>query len=117
MPDFISTLLSSVGALTLLYVVVGFALDVQSFDQTKGGYLEPYTGWTGTPVDWTSLDQTKEGVVKRGHVVDVFVNMTTGMITFGVAGLRYDWRVLSDRALAVHRPREAAVALGFQPQF
>ena len=40
-------------------------------------------------------------VVKRGHVVDVFVDMTTGMITFEVAGLRYDWRTFSDHHVAL----------------
>lgn len=49
--------------------------------------------------------------------MDVFVNMTTGMISFEVAGFRYDWRTFSDRALVVHKPREAAIRLGFDPEF
>lgn len=117
MPSFLSALLANVGALTILYLALGTFLDVRGFDQTKGGYSAPFTGWTGEPVDWGSLDRTTDGVVKRGYVLDVFVNMTTGMITFGVLGLRFDWRTLSDRALVVHKPREAALAMGFQPLF
>jgi len=112
-----TTALAAIGAVAILYLVIGIWLDVRSFDQTKGGYSAPYVGWTGEPIDWESSDRTKEGVVKRGRVIDVFVDLTTGMITFQAAGMRYHWQTFSDRALVVHKPREAAVALGFQPEF
>ena len=52
-------------ALTLL-IIIGAAIDITSFDRTRGGYEPPYTGYTGQPIDWDESDVTKTGVVRRG---------------------------------------------------
>ena len=46
------------------------------FDQTRGGYEPPYTGYTATPIDWTTLDVTADGMGHRGHVVNVLIDCT-----------------------------------------
>ena len=97
--------------------MVGLYLDIKDFDQTKGGYEPPYTGVTGAPVDWHSMDLTATGLVKRGHVVNVIVNGTTGLISFEIFKQQVDWQVFSGRALVVHKPREALIERGFEPTF
>lgn len=106
-----------IGLITSFYGIIGLSLDVLTFDQTKGGYEYPYEGWTGQPVDWTQMDVTPTGLVKRGYVIDVHVNGTTGMISFGIFGTQIDWQPFSDRALVVHQPREGLQKRGFDPQF
>jgi hypothetical protein len=63
------------------------------------------------------MDLTSTGLVKRGYVVNVIVNGTTGMISFEVFKKKIDWQVFSGRALIVHRPREALRRRGFKPEF
>ena len=109
--------LTIIGVITVLYGLIGLGIDVMSFDQTKGGYEYPYEGWTGNPVDWDRMDATQTGLVKRGYVLDVHVDGTTGMISFGLLGKKLDWQTFSDRALKVHQPREAFKKRGFTPQF
>ncbi|SNZ01447.1 hypothetical protein [Flagellimonas pacifica] len=113
----LKTIFAIIGIAYSLYVLIGFTLDVTSFDETKGGYHAPYTGWTGIPVDWDGMDKTSIGLVKRGHIIDVHIHGTTGMMTFEVLGLRYDWQTPSDRALIVHQPKEALIRRGFKPEF
>ncbi len=110
-------ILATIGTLTILYGIIGLISDITTFDQTKGGYDYPYEGWTGKPVAWDEMDITSTGLVKRGHVVDVHVNGTTGMISFSLIGMTIDWQTFSDRALKVHRPREAFLQRGFHPEF
>lgn len=106
-----------IGAVVFVYAIIGLAVDIWSFDQTNGGYEHPYEGWTGKPVDWDAMDITQTGLVKRGYMLDVYVNGTTGMISFGLFGIKKGWQTLSERALKVHKPREAFVRKGFDPQF
>jgi hypothetical protein len=106
-----------IGVLSVFIFVVGLFLDVKSFDRTTGGYEPPYEGVTGEPVDWASMDLTSTGLVKRGYVVNVVVNGTTGMISFEILKQTIDWQVFSGRALAVHKPREALIQRGFKPEF
>jgi hypothetical protein len=108
---------SLVGFISIALLVIGVYLDVKDFDRTKGGYQPPYTGVTGTPVDWGSMDTTSTGLAKRGHVVNVLVDGTTGMISFEIFRQKFDWQVFSDRALVVHKPREALRERGFEPEF
>ena len=105
------------GLFFIATLIIGLYLDVNSFDQTKGGYEPPYTGVTGEPVNWDSMDLTSTGLVKRGHVVNVIVNGTTGMISFEIFRNKIDWQVFSGRALIVHKPREALIRRGFKPEF
>lgn len=95
------------GLILTTLIIIGLVFDIKSFDQTKGGYNPPYEGVTGEPVDWSSMDLTSTGLVKRGHVVNVLVNGTSGMISFEVFKQTFDFRVFSGRALVVHKPREA----------
>jgi hypothetical protein len=99
------------------WLVIGFVSDFSKFDQTRGGYAAPYTGWTGTPIDWAAVDVTPTGFARRGAVLDVLVNCTTGMIDMDILGVTIPFRTFSERALIVHRPREACSRAGFHPQF
>ena len=113
----LKTIFAIIGTVYTFYVLLGLTIDITSFDQTKGGYEAPYTGWSGTPVDWDKMDQTTTGLVKRGLVIDVHIHGTTGMMTFQLLGIRYDWQTPSERALIVHQPREALIRRGFKPEF
>jgi hypothetical protein len=109
--------LAGIGLIAIVGTGLGAARDISQFDRTTGGYDPPYTGWTGTPVDWTTTAQTSTGFYKAGDVIDFEVNCTTGMVTFHALGMTYHWRPLSPRAIAVHRPREACTTAGFTPTF
>lgn len=106
-----------VGVLSIVLLMFGLWLDISDFDNTQGGYDAPYEGVTGDPVDWQAMDITPTGIAKRGYVVNVLVNGTTGLITFELFGWQIPFRPFSDRALVVHKPREAFVAMGFSPEF
>ena len=108
---------AGIGALMCLFIFIGIAHDISEFDQTSGGYEAPYENVTGEPVDWDSLDITNEGFAKRGRIINVLVNGTSGMISFEIWGLRLDWRTFSERALVVHKPHEAFLKAGFHPEF
>ncbi|MDH3761045.1 MAG: hypothetical protein OEU50_08680 [Gammaproteobacteria bacterium] len=114
----ITTKLFALIGLTLgLIIVTGIYLDIRNFDQTKGGYEPPFTGATGASVDWASLDLASSGLAKRGYVINVLVNGTTGMINFEIFKQKFGWRIFSERALIVHKPREALIQRGFTPEF
>lgn len=102
----------------VLYTIIGFAVDIRNFDRTEGGYEPPYEGWTGEPVDWSAMESTSEGFHKRGWVADTYVDCRTGMIRFKFFRLiSINFRPFSDRALKVHKPREACQENGFEPEF
>ena len=106
-----------IGFAAVVLLSVGLWLDIRDFDTTSGGYEAPYAGVTGEPVDWFAMDKTPSGIAKRGYVVNVLVNATTGMITLEIFGQKIPFRQFSGRALAVHKPREAFIAMGFKPDF
>lgn len=114
---YVLTTLAGLGIAAVTLLVIGLYLDVRDFDQTKGGYEAPYESVTGDPVDWFAMDRTPTGLAKRGHVVNVLVDGTTGMISFEIFKQKVDFQTFSGRALVVHKPREALIALGFKPQF
>lgn len=105
------------GVVAAILLVAGFVQDVRSFDGTSGGYEPPYTDYTGEPIDWARLDVTTYGMAHRGHVVNVLIDCTSGMMSFEVFRIEVPFRAFSDRALAVHKPREACEARGFAPAF
>jgi hypothetical protein len=109
--------LAAFGALAAILLVAGFVRDVQSFDRTSGGYEPPFTNYTGEPIDWAALDVTAEGMAHRGHVVNVLIDCTSGMMSFEVFKLEIPFREFSPRALAVHNPRKACQERGFHPTF
>lgn len=109
--------LAAIGAVSLVAVTVGASIDVSRIDETRGGYEAPYTGWTGSPIDWTEGGVTRAGFVRPGLVFDSTLDCTTGMIGFSIFGLSLDYRVVSERAIVVHRPRDACIEAGFTPQF
>lgn len=113
----IHTAFTLFGYFSCAMLIVGIALDVSDFDKTRGGYEAPYTEFTGDPVNWLLMDKTQTGLVKRGHIINVHVNGTSGMISFEVFRQSVNFRPFSERALIVHRPREALMAMGFRPQF
>ena len=106
-----------IGIMTVVYGIVGLIIDIRTFDNTKGGYGYPFEGWTGKPIEWDAMYITKNGLVKPGHVIDVYINGTTGMISFEIFGFKKDWQTFSDRALKVHKPKEALIRKGFTPKF
>ena len=105
------------GAFMLMALVAGVVADIRSFDETRGGYEPPYTGFTGEPLDWSRLDRGPHGFVKRGHVIDVLLHCGTGMISLSAFGWEWSWRQVSPRALAVHQPREACRQAGYTTCF
>ena len=114
---FIVRLLALIGALLLFALVVGVGKDFASFDRTTGGYEPPYTEYAGEPIDWDDSDISGEGFSRRGRVVNTLLNCTTGMISFQIYGQVFDFRPVSPRAIAVHKPREACQQRGFAPEF
>ena len=108
---------SLLGLILTSLIITGFVFDIKNLDQTRGGYNPPYKGVTGEPIDWGSMDLTSTGLVRRGYVVNVLVNGTSGMVSFEVFNLTFDWQTFSDRALAVHKPKEALLKRGFKPDF
>jgi hypothetical protein len=100
-----------------LLVTVGLFFDIKEMDHTKGGYELPYVGVTGDPIDWDSMDLTSTGLVRRGYVLNFLVNGTTGMISLELFGIEFEARKLSERAIVVHKPRDAFIRRGFKPQF
>lgn len=99
------------------FFIAGIVADVRGFDPTRGGYEPPYTNYTGNPIDWSSVETTRTGMRKAGYVIDVTVDCTSGMMSFEVLGLTFPFRTFSERALVVHRPREACTERGFNPRF
>lgn len=120
-PRRLPTRWSIVGVVMAAIVAVGVlaAFDIAAIDPTSGGYEPPYTDYVGDPIDWDADTETTEvGMVRRGHVLHTHTDCTTGMIRVEVFGLvGFDYRQLSDRALAVHDPRGACEARGFEPEF
>lgn len=106
-----------IGVVTTGLVIGGVAYDYLSFDQTSGGYEAPYTDFTGTPVDWDAAARTNDGFLDAGLVVDTRLNCSTGLVTFTFYGVEVPFRVMSNRALVVHRPVEACEEYGFEPDF
>ncbi|MBM7632186.1 hypothetical protein [Geomicrobium sediminis] len=110
-------LLATIGAFALLLFISGLILDLRSFDETKGGYEPPFENFTGEPINFNELDQSAEGIVGRGYTVNILLNCTTGMVTFEFFKLRFDVLTVSERAIAVHKPQDACIKRGFDPQF
>lgn len=109
--------LAALGLVAILGTTTGVVIDLQDFDRTSGGYDPPYTGWTGTPIDWEAGAVTSTGFYNLGHILDVSLNCTSGMITFHAFGIARDFRTVSPRAIAVHEPRQACTRTGFTPAF
>lgn len=117
MMRYVMNTFSMLGIIFSTLFLIGLILDVGEFDTTSGGYEPPYTDYTGEPVDWDSLDVTSTGLVNRGYIVNTHVNGTTGMISFEIFRQMIDFRPLSERALVIHKPREAFIRRGFKPEF
>lgn len=108
---------AAIGVTALAYIAGAAVGDFSAFDQTSGGYEAPYEGWTGVPIDWSIVDISPTGFVRRGRVLDVLVDCTSGTIAMDLVGLHIPFRGFSERALVVHKPREACISAGFQPAF
>ncbi|WP_424946321.1 hypothetical protein [Candidatus Spongiihabitans sp.] len=106
-----------IGIALVALISIGLYLDIKEMDRTEGGYEAPFVGETGEPIDWDSMDLSSTGLVRRGYVVDFLVNGTTGMISLEMFGIKFEARKLSERAIVVHKPREAFIRRGFKPQF
>jgi hypothetical protein len=95
-----------------------FIYDIQQFDGTKGGYTYPYSDYTGTPYDFTKFEVNSVGLRNaNGIVIEFQINCTTGMITGFLGPIAIDYRVLSERDIAIHKPQIACKENGFTPQW
>lgn len=108
---------SFIGFLTVVLLSIGLFLDIREMDRTEGGYDPPYSEVTGETINWDEMDLTSTGLVRRGYVVNFIVNGTTGMISLELFGITFEARKLSERAIIVHKPREAFIKRGFNPEF
>jgi hypothetical protein len=108
---------SVIGFSSVLFLAIALYLDIREMDKTDGGYEPPYKGVTGETLDWANMDLTSTGLVRRGHVLNFIVNGTTGMISLEFLGFTFEARKLSERAIVVHKPREAFLKRGFKPEF
>ncbi|MEM9715334.1 MAG: hypothetical protein AAF826_02335 [Pseudomonadota bacterium] len=105
------------GGFGIAALAVGIVSDGLNFDQTRGGYDAPYEGWTGEPIDFAAAYRTSTGLYGPGRVLATHLDCTTGMVSMIAFGRSFDWRTVSERAIVVHRPREACIDRGFEPQF
>ncbi|NJN31026.1 MAG: hypothetical protein HC824_11785 [Synechococcales cyanobacterium RM1_1_8] len=110
-------LFASLGCLSSGLFLTGLAIDTGNFDNTRGGYEPPYTGWAGTPIDWTTVDTTPTGMARRGYVTNLLVDCTSGLISVQIYGTTIPFRPFSPRALAVHKPRQTFLERCFTPEF
>lgn len=108
---------STIGFISVLFLSIALYLDIKEMDRTDGGYEPPFEVVTGETLDWDSMDLTSTGLVRRGHVLNFIVNGTTGMISLELLGFTFEARKLSDRAIVVHKPREAFIKRCFKPEF
>lgn len=114
---FMVNVFATIGLVCVVGLILGAILDLSNIDRTSGGYEPPYEGVTGEPIDWSALDKTSTGLVRRGYVVDTHVHGRTGMISFEIFKVRFHYRPLSERALVVHKAREGIRERGFDPEF
>ncbi|MFT6330854.1 MAG: hypothetical protein ACJAYN_002801 [Bermanella sp.] len=112
----IKSIFSAVGIFAILALVLGLVADIRSADSTKGGYEYPFAGWSGKTIDFSAMYQTKDGLYKRGYVIDQFFNCKTGMISWDILGIiKGDFRQFSERAIVVHKPQDECKARGYNP--
>lgn len=103
-------------------IVVGLgaiaAHDILGVDPTSGGYDPPYDDFAGEPIDWSAHTQTETGFRDNGGILlDTSLDCTTGQIRGHVGPLSFDYRKLSERAIAVHKPHIACAEHGFSPEW
>lgn len=98
-------------------VLAGAAVDIHGFDRTSGGYEAPFEGVTGEPIDWSTVETSGTGMLRRGWVIDFEADCTTGMMHGRILGVAIPFRPFSERAIVVHKPREACIDRGFSPEF
>ena len=115
--SFAKLFFAAVGLAATALIVGGIAADFSSFDRTQDGYDPPYTGWTGETIDWQTGDFTTAGFVRRGYIIDTLLDCTSGLITFDIFRQHIPFRKVSERAIIVHKPREACLERGFAPEF
>jgi len=101
---------SFIGLFFIILFSIALYLDIKEIDKTEGGYKPPYSGFTGETIDWDSMDLSSTGLVKRGYVLNILVNGTTGMISFELLGISFEARKLSERAIIEHPEKFPNVA-------
>jgi hypothetical protein len=92
--------------------------DAQQFDTTQGGYSYPYSDYTGSPYNFNTFELNSVGFRKTdGLILEFQINCTTGMITGFLGPIAIDYRVISERAIMIHKPQVACKEKGFNPQW
>lgn len=51
----IKSISSAIGWVAILALMLGVFMDVRSADRTKDGYQYPFSGWSGTPIDFSAM--------------------------------------------------------------
>lgn len=111
----IAAVLTAAAVLALAGAVVR---DVLRIDPTSGGYAHPYTEFTGEPIDWSAHRLTEAGFRDDGGwLLNTSLDCTTGQIRGHVGPVTFDYRKLSDRAVAIHKPHVACIEAGFDPEW
>ena len=109
---------AGLGFVFSVLLVAGLVADYRNFDPTSGGYEPPYTGYTGTPIDFDAGYRTEDGIYGPGWVWSSDLDCTTGRVTFHFFNkLDVEWRKVSPRAIAIHKPQDACRRRGFEPEF
>ncbi len=112
------TLAAVWGVVLTTVLFAALVVDVAAIDRTTGGYEAPYTGWTGSAIDFSEQAVTDTGFVKVGYVLDILTDCTTGVGTGELLGVRLPIQnQFSDRALSVHNPHQACRDAAFDPKF
>lgn len=107
-------------AISLLFIGVSALLvrDALRIDPTSGGYSAPYDDFEGEPIDWSAQAQTERGFRGEGGIMlNASLNCTSGQIRLHVGPFSIDYRKLSERAIAVHKPHVSCIERGFEPQW
>ena len=110
----IKSIFSTIGVLAMSALVPGLIADIRGAYNTDGGYDYPFSGWSGTTIDFSSMYQANNGLYKNGYVIDQHFNCKTGMISWQLLGVvEGDFRTFSERSIVVHKPQDECKDRGF----
>jgi hypothetical protein len=92
--------------------------DIKYFDQTEGGYEPPYEGVTGKPYDWDKFVVTETGLRNvEGKILQFSFNCTNGQINGYIGPLKINIKMISERAIKVHKIQDQCLKNGFKPEW
>lgn len=113
LPTIIIRIFATIGVLFTVYLGSALTIDIGNLDRTRGGYEAPFNHFTGEPLRFEDVVHTAEGGLIRGRVLDSLVSCETGAWRFELFGFGFEYRGVSERALAIHRPQVLCRERGF----